>query len=255
LAQKFRIYEAKDGLEIKFGDDCLTLEEAGGFSFRYRREHVGETVAERLFSSEDGSATIAVYPSRPIMVPQELGHHIMLRLNPSISIPPESHVTHNLTMPIEIGVFAAIGSTSNYMIDTFSLTRPRYALYGLPETGHICRVHDAVPDQDEKPVPYEEAAVIMKFENNLANWVTVSRIVMDAYMVDLYTKGDTVYLEDSGMEVVDGNSAAVFLNNKPPLAGLEEVPMASENVKTYRLTLLNRTGFGVSAKFMMEHGY
>lgn len=248
-----------DGLEIELRDEKMSLKNVGGDNFRYRREHNGKTVAERLFTNKDASVQLALWPTRPISTPQPLGHHIMLRLNPAISLPPRSKTTHHLTMPIEIGVFTVSKGVNgdngnNYMIDTFSLTQQRYALYGAPETGYICRLHDTVPDRVAKPVPYEEAAVVMQFENILDDWVTVTRLVLEANMVDLYAKEDTVYLEDSHVIIEEGNLADVFLNNKPPLPGLQEVPMP-ENTKKIRLSLLERTGLGDTCKFTMEYGY
>lgn len=253
----------KDGLEIELRSEKMSLKNMGGDNFRYRREHNGEVVAERLFTNKDGSVRLALWPTRPINTPQPLGHHVMLRLNPAISLPPRSEDTHHLTMPIEIGIFTVSKGISNdnggsininYMIDTFSLTRQRYALYGVPEAGYICRMHDTVPDRVAKPVPYEEAAVIMRFENSLDDWVTVTKLVLDAHMVDLYAKEDTVYLEDSNAVIEEGKLADVFLNNKAPLPGLTEVPMA-ENTKKIRLSLLSRTGLGDTCKFTMEYGY
>lgn len=262
MAQMFGTYDVRDGLEIELRSEKMSLKNVGGDNFRYRREHNGEVVAERLFTNEDASVRLALWPTRPINTPQLLGHHVMLRLNPAISLPPHSKATHHLTMPIEIGIFTVSkgiiddngGSNINYMIDTFSLTRQRYALYGTPETGYICRMHDTLPDRVAKPVPYEEAAVIMRFENSLDDWVTVARLVFEANMVDLYAKENTVYLEDSNVVIEEGKLADVFLNNKPPLPGLTEVPMA-ESTKRIRLSLLSRTGLGDATKFTMEYGY
>ncbi len=257
--EKFGTYEVKDGLGIELRDQKMTLKSTGGDSFRYSREHNGVTAAERLFSNKDASVQLALWPSRPTNIPQPICHHIMLRLQPAISLPPKSQTTHHLTMPIEIGVFAvskrANGNGGDiYMIDTFSLSRPRYALYGTPEAGYICRLHDTVPDHAAKPTPYEEAAVVMRFENSLDDWVTITRLVIEADLVDLYAKEDTIYLEDSNVTVQDGTVASVFLNNKPPLAGLQEIPMA-ESAKKIRLSLLERTGLGDFCRFTMEHGY
>jgi len=259
LIERFGTYEVRDGLEIELRDEKISLKNVGEDHFRYRRERNGEIVAERLFTNKDASVRLALWPSRPINTPQPLGHHIMLRLNPTISLPPKSQATHHLTMPIEIGVFTVSkegngNGGNNYMIDTFSLTRQRYALYGTPDTGYICRLHDTVPNRAAKPIPYEEAAVIMRFENPLDDWVTITRIVLEANMVDLYAKEDTVYLEDSDVMVEDGKVANVFLNNEPPLPGLLEVPMP-ENTKKIRLSLLERTGLGGACRFTMEYGY
>ncbi len=260
LAQRFGIYDSRDGLEIELRSEKMSLKNVGGDNFRYRREHKGEVVAERLFTNKDTSVQLALWPTRPINTPQPLCHHVMLRLNPAISLPPHSKATHHLTMPIEVGIFTVSkavnndGGSNNYMIDTFSLTRQRYALYGTPEAGYICRMHDTVPDRVAKPVPYEEAAVIMRFENSLDDWVTFTRLVFEANMADLYAKDDTVYLEDSNVVIEEGKLADVFLNNKSPLPGLDEVPMA-ESTKKIRLSLLSRTGLGDSTKFTMEYGY
>ena len=96
---------------------------------------------------------------------------------------------------------------------------------------------------------------MMKFQNKSPNWVTINKIVMDAYEVDLYLDGDAVYLEDSNLVIGEDDVASLFLNNKSPLRGLKEVPVAAETVKKFRRGILERTGFGVTGKFIMEHGY
>ncbi len=254
MKKKFDQYAVKDGLSISFRDEQITLENISEDSYVYRRKHKDETISKTIFSSKKGEVKLAIYPVRPIQMPRQLAHNIMVKLNPPITLPPNSHVTHHLTMPIEIGVFT-ISKKSNYMIDAFSLSFPKYVLYGQPNMGYICRLHNSIMSSKEKTMQYEEAAVIMKFQNKSPNWTTVNKIVMDAYMVDLYLDGDTVYLEDSNLVIEDDDVASLFLNNKPPLRGLKEVPVAAETVKKFRIDILERTGFGVAGKFIMEHGY
>ncbi len=124
---KFGAYAVKEGLLVEFKDEKITLEKTGEDSYLYRREHSGETAAERLFSSDGGKVKLVIYPIRPIQMPQQLAHNIMIKLDLPVSIPPGSQVTHHLTMPIEIGVFTSSSKTNNYMIDAFSLSRPKYA--------------------------------------------------------------------------------------------------------------------------------
>ncbi|MDP6640834.1 MAG: DUF432 domain-containing protein [Nitrososphaerales archaeon] len=252
--KKFGLYTIEDGFTIKFRNEQISLKKTGDDSYTYRRDHKGETSSKTVFSSRKGKVKLAIYPVRPIQMPRQLAHNIMVNLESPIALPPKSSVTHHLTMPIEIGVFT-ISKNSNYMIDAFSLSFPKYGLYGKPNMGYICRLHNSIISSEEKAVPYEEAGIIMKFQNKSADWVTVHKIVMDAYMVDLYLSGDTVYLEDSNLLIEDGTVASLFLNNKPPLHGLKEVPMAAESVKKFRLGFLERGGFGVEGKFVMEHGY
>ena len=106
----------KDGLEIELRSEKMSLKNMGGDNFRYRREHNGEVVAERLFTNKDGSVRLALWPTRPINTPQPLGHHVMLRLNPAISLPPRSEDTHHLTMPIEIGISFETGADTTVRV-------------------------------------------------------------------------------------------------------------------------------------------
>ena len=252
--KKFGSYAIEDGFSIQFRKNKISLTKTGEDSYIYRRDHEGESASKTVFSSKKGKVKLAIYPVRPIQMPRRLAHNIMVKLESPIALPPKSSVTHHLTMPIEIGVFT-ISKKSNYMIDAFSLSFPKYGLYGTPDMGYICRLHNSTISSEEEAVQYEEAEIIMKFQNKSANWATIHKIVMDAYMVDLYLSGDTVYLEASNLVIEDGDVASLFLNNKPPLQGLEEVPVAAESVKKFRLGFLDRTGFGVEGKFIMEHGY
>ena len=251
---KYGRYTIEDGFTIKFRDDQISLKKIGEDSYVYRRDHKGKKSSKTVFSSRKGKVKLAIYPVRPIQIPRQLAHNIMVKLDSPIAIPPTSSCTYHLTMPIEIGVFT-ISKKRNYMIDAFSLSFPKYGLYGNPDLGYICRLHTSIISSEEKAVKYEEADIIMKFQNKSSTWATVNRIVMDAYMVDLYLSGDTVYLEDSNLVIEDGDVASLFLNNKPPLQGLKEVPVAAESVKKFRLGFLGRKGFGVEGKFIMEHGY
>lgn len=251
---KFGKYILKDGLTVKFKDEQFIFKKNGKDSYLYQRKQKNKIVASTIFSSEKDQVDVAIYPIRPIQMPKQIAHNIMIKLDPPIAIHPNSKVIHYLTMPIEIGIFT-ICKKSNYMIDAFSLSFPKYGLYGNPDLGYICRLHNSFISSEAKSKKYEEAIIIMKFENKNQNWVTVNKIVMDAYMVDLYIKDDVVYLEDSEMVIGIDNVASLFLNNKSPLRGLKEVPVAAETVKKFRRGILERTGFGVKGKFIMEYGY
>jgi hypothetical protein len=127
LKKKFGQYTIKDGLSISFKDEQITLENISGDSYIYRRKHMGKTTSKTIFSSKKGEIKIAIYPVRPIQMPRQLAHNIMIKLDPPVALPPNSHITHHLTMPIEIGVFT-ISKKNNYMVDAFSVSFPRYTL-------------------------------------------------------------------------------------------------------------------------------
>jgi hypothetical protein len=248
-------YPLEKRMEFVFKEEKVIVEKSYGDTYLYQREKEGRIRSTQNFSSKKGKVNLAIYPVRPIQVPQLLAHNIMIKLDPSLSLPPGSREKHFLTMPIEIGVFVTGGKNDYYMIDVFSLIRPKFALYGQPDRGYICNIHKSGINSKESDIPFESGVVIMRFKNLSNQWVTINKIVMDAYMMDYYLKGDSVYLEDSSMVIDKDGVSSILLNNKSPLPNLKEVPMASETVKNFRLGLLTRKGFGISGKFIMEHGY
>lgn len=254
MSIKFKRYKLEDGLIVEFKNEKIILKDNGEDFFLYQRIKNNKIVASTIFSSKKGKVELAILPIRPIQMPKQVAHHIMVKLESPIAIPPNSKTIHYLTMPIEIGIFT-ICKNIHYMIDAFSLSLPKYGLYGTPDLGYICRFHISSISSKENAKQYEEAVILMKFKNNSPTWVTVSKIVMDAYLVDLYIKNDIVYLEDSNLLIENENEAFVFLNNKPPLSDLEEVPVAAENVKKFRIGIIERSGFGVQGKTCMEYGY
>jgi hypothetical protein len=249
---KFGSYDLLEKIDIDFEGEHLLVEKVEDDTYLYERCRDEKTISKRNFSSK-GNSKLSIYPVRPIQVPKLIAHNVMIKLNPPLSIGPNSSVTQRITMPIEIGVFLS-NSKKNYMIDVFELSKPKYALYGIPNSGYICRSYESSLTEN-KEEPYKSAIVIMKFENKFTDWVTVNKIVMDAYTIDLYLKDDTVYLEDSQMTITNRSTASIKLNNKPPIPGLKAVPMAEEVVKKFRLGLLGKTGFGVEGIFQMEHGF
>lgn len=255
MKNKFGIFSIKDDLFFQFKDNSIKLERTDSNSYLYQRIKNEKIISEHKILFQSSEDELAIYPARPITQPQPISHHILIRIDPPVVIPPRASVTHNLLMPIEIGVFTTSGTSNNYLIDSFSLLNPKFALYGLPESGYICRYYKSNSGEKINAEKYLEASIIMRFENSLDDWISIQKIVMDAYMIDFYLKGDDVYLEDSNMVIENGNIASVYLNNKPPIPKLEEVPMANEEVKKFRLTILDRAGFGVAARFVMEHGY
>ena len=250
----FGLYSLKDRLAIDINKERIIVEKKSGDLFSYRRERDGEIIELKIFTSNNATK-LSVTPLRPINVPQQIARHVMICINPSFSLPPKSEISLTLTIPIEVGVLANVVETSDHLLDFFSISKPKYALYGPPESGFICRFHNSDLNNSSGSLPYAEAIAFVKFENQTSSWVSVHRIVMDAYMLDLYIKDDLVYLEDTKVIIDDEKTAQVFLNNTPPLPGLQEAPIASDALKRFRLGLLERTGLSGKDKFLMEYGY
>jgi len=250
----FGLYSLKDRLAIEINNERIIVEKKSIDTFCYRRERSDEIIESKIFTA-NSATELSVTPLRPIHLHQQIARHVMVCINPSFSLPPRSEVSLTLTVPIEVGVLASVVETSDHLLDFFSISKPKYALYGPPESGFICRFHNSDLNNSAGSMPYAEATAFVRFENPTSSWVSVHRIVMDAYMFDLYLKDDIVYLEDTKVIIDDEKTAQVLLNNKPPMPGLQEAPIVSDALKRFRLGLLERTGLGVKDRFLMEYGY
>jgi hypothetical protein len=255
LLNIFGYHDLKEGPIFNFKGHNLNIKKYDDDTYIYKREHREKIESEVLIPSNEGKVKLALYPIRPIHIPKDISHHIMIILDPPISIPPRTNLSHYLTVPIEIGVFSSSGKDYNLMIDTFSIIQPKYGLYGVPESGVICRLHESSITPEYSSSIYESAALNMVFRNNNSHWALVKTIVMDAYLVDFYLKGNYVFMEKSSFEVEDDKQASINLSGKPPMRDLKLVPVVAESVRKFRLNVLQHVGLSVKGKFLMEYGY
>lgn len=139
----------------------------------YRRVCRGEPLS-RTIASDNGS--IIINPVEPLNLPKEVTRYLEIHFDP-IFVEPESTRQLYLTFPVEIGVF--IRAKEDYdLLDVFSLTMPKYSLYGPPDHGCITRWHESrvYPDIPETD-PLREGVLELTLINEGRTWIDVSRAV------------------------------------------------------------------------------
>jgi len=139
----------------------------------YKRVCMGESV-ERKIASKDGS--IIINPVEPLNLPKEVTRYLEVHFNP-IFVEPETTHKMYLTFPVEIGVFIRAKEDSD-LLDVFSLTKPKYSLYGPPDYGCVTRWHESriypdIPDTD----PLRDGVIDLTIVNEGRTWIEVSRAV------------------------------------------------------------------------------
>ena len=92
------------------------------------------------------------------------------------------------TMPIEIAVYKQ-SKDEEILLDSFSLQRQRFALYGSPESGVLCRYNEVEVNTNKdaiRPIRYEEALVRIVVRNDIDNVIKVNRVIipMDGVILD-----------------------------------------------------------------------
>ena len=106
-----------------------------GENLRYKRACLEEEVEKTLLA---GSGKILLNPVEPLNKPKVLTRYLLIEFNNALVVEPKGKKTIFLTFPIEIAVY--ISSKKQFeVIDILSLPRQKFALYGDPRNGLICK--------------------------------------------------------------------------------------------------------------------
>jgi len=217
----------------------LAVERTGGF-IAYRREGgFPEDHVEKLIEGAE-DCKVMVYPVHSIQM--EVSTHLLLRLIKPLVVAPRSKLTVYATAPISVGIYVVRGR-SRKLIDSFGFSHYKYALYGKPASGIVCRFHRTeVFAEPPKPALWE-AITKVKVESSAKEFAEVRNIVYPLLHTDLYVDDvGNAYMELAHLHIRGKGLGTVTLENEPPLSGLKRCPQPF-------MKLLEKVG-----KFSMEYG-
>lgn len=163
-------------------DISFSVEKEGDY-FIYRRECLEERF-EKVLAMSTGD--IIINPIEPLTKPKEITPYFMIKLERGLMVEPKVTKTIFLSFPIEIGVY--ISSNKNIRhLDSFSLVKSKYTLYGDPRHGLICKywnsdIYASMPIAD----PFQEGIMELKVSNNYTKWVEITQAVFNAYGMKIY---------------------------------------------------------------------
>jgi len=194
--------------------------------YQYFRKS-GDAEIRKVISG--GSRKIVINPVEPVNLPREVTRFLEVHFTP-VAIEPDSSETVFITFPVEIGVF--LESKGDFdVLDIFTLTRPKYSLYGPPEKGVITRYHESavsgtIPEVDR----LKEGVIALSISNASRNWVEVSRAVFDCSALFLYY-GDCVSLV-ARMNLLSRDIADVRSEDRPISDGMKPSVLVIKARKT-----------------------
>jgi hypothetical protein len=232
-------YTIEQKIEKIFNSTSLVMFKVDYNKYGYQRFVNKKLEVEKVIAS-DSPLTLGIFPVAPIHTPAKYASHMMLKLATPLVLDPIAHVDAYLTMPIEIGVVRSSDSDVQ-IIDAFSVGQPKYALYGSPENGIVCRFYETrIYPEIPKVAPYKEAVIRVHFHNYSEKINTVNRIVFPIAGADLYYRKNEAYYND--IEIV--------LQEKLLQTFLEiDVTNAEWNAER---TMLNQK---FDSKYVMELGF
>ncbi len=217
----------------------LIVEKSGVF-IAYRREGgFPEDRVEKIIESTK-SCRIMAYPIHSIQM--EVSTHLLLRLTKPIVVAPRSKLTVYATAPISVGIYVVEGN-SRKLIDSFGFSPYKYALYGKPASGIVCRFYRTEVFAEPPEPALWEAVTKVRVENSTKEFIEVKNIVYPLLHTDLYVDDEgNAYMELAHLHIRGKGLGTVTLENEPPLSGLKRCPQPF-------MKLLEKVG-----KFSMEYG-
>ncbi|MEM2140934.1 DUF432 domain-containing protein [Nitrososphaera sp.] len=170
-----------------------------GTAFRYRRYDGSALVSDSLIVTDSRETHLGIFPNPPTRVPREVAKNVYIKFKSPVIVDHKSVAVLYSKIPIEIGVYRQ-HKDEELLIDVFSLTPPRYALYGTPEAGVVCRYVEADAATEESALEvkqYEEAKVRIRITNDINNVIRVSRIIIPIDDVVLEHRNDDAWVPGS----------------------------------------------------------
>ncbi|MBU7015064.1 MAG: DUF432 domain-containing protein [Theionarchaea archaeon] len=198
---------------------------------------------------------LLVTPVEPVTQPEMITHYLLIRTAFPVLVPSRSKITVVVTFPIEIGVFPETEESLNMgffsstrkeeePIDLFTVTSPKYTLYGDPDNGVICKmwrsdVYTQVPQVD----PLSEGIANVEIENLAPQRKEITNLVFDVRYMRIFYDG--LAMANAVMKVNSTGSAETSFLEEPPLVGMKKAA-----------TLFNSSKGAVMEKesFLMERG-
>lgn len=187
-------------------------------------------------------STLMINPIEPVTQPKEITHYLLIELKKPLLISPENILNFYVTFPIEIGVYVSV--EEDVEIDFFTLTTPKYTLYGSSDRGVVCKwwqsdIHSTIPEVD----PYKEGVMKVNIHSNAKEWVELKKMVFDAYAMKIYYS--TFACMNASVEVLHRDSAKTSFVEEPILPEMKE---ALELFRLRKIPMVERR------EFLMEWG-
>jgi hypothetical protein len=200
----YRLGSGSTDKQIDIGDNRLSVSSAGS-SLAYKRFVGNELKAHSVLMSDEESMILGIFPTPALLTPLRVANNVYLKFASPVVVDQRSEVVMYSKIPIEIGVYKQT-EDEEMLIDAFSLRLQKYALYGPPESGVVCRYAEEQVNPDKNqvlPEKYHEALVRIKIRNDIDNIVKVSKVIIPLNDVILDHAHDDSWLPGSVQMTLD----------------------------------------------------
>lgn len=200
----FGKYVIKDQLIIKLPNNNIVCSHLNDNDFSYKRENTQDETVKKIIHPRTSDFQIGLVPVLPVHIPSYKTHHFFMRFAEQIYIARKSTMEVIVPFPIEIGVFLIDGKQAG-LVDCFTCdqTTSRFALYGVPENGRLCKYAKIPIETQEIHQPFTHAQLRIKITNDLDEDVSVGKMVFSATDHDLHFHRNDVMMDGLDATIKD----------------------------------------------------
>lgn len=217
-------------ISVQKEDECLI----------YRRICLEEKAEKNLLINK---GKIILNPVEPLNNPKPLTTYLLIKLEKTLVLEPKSTKKVYLKFPIEIGAYLS-NSQDLQVLDVFTLTKPKFTVYGDPRNGVLCKhwksdIYASIPSVD----PLYEGVIQLKIENANPDCVEITKAVFNAYGMKIYYN-DRMAAMKATMKIRSGGIADTGFRDSPIEEGM-----------THALEIYTARKLSITSKeFVMEFG-
>ncbi|UVS69195.1 DUF432 domain-containing protein [Nitrososphaera viennensis] len=189
LFGRHKVKAGSEPLEITFRNQKIVIAGGAAGAYSYKRYAAGALAAETtIVSDKDDGIVVGIFPIAPLLTPKQVAKNMYIKFRSPVVMDQRSDAVVYTKIPIEIGVYRQ-SEDEELLIDAFSLSLQRYALYGSPEAGTVCRFFESETSTTEDGIcaeKYTEATVRIRISNAIDNVVKISKVIvpMDGVVLD-----------------------------------------------------------------------
>ena len=209
VLSNYGIYDLKDELELLLPNTSIKFHRISDNAFSYFRKNSEGNIIEKIIPVKSNDLKIELAPIRPLNHPARRTNHIFLKFDKAIHLSANSAASIFIHCPIEVGIFL-IHDSIHDSLDwiTCDPLNSRFALYGSPDTGTLCKyakVSSAIDYDDSNS--YLEGVMQIILENTLSSSQSISKVVFPITDNTLYYQNTKTIID--GIKITMKKRAAV----------------------------------------------
>jgi hypothetical protein len=194
---KYGLYTITDSEDITFPNVEIKIKRISENVFSYNRIDSEDNITEQMIPTKSNQLTIELCPIRPLNYPARRTNYVYLDLNTPIFLSEGSAATIFARCPIEIGVFM-VHDKHKDSLDWFTCDpiNSRFGLYGLPESGTLCKyTKSEIVESYEDSIPFVNAVLKINLQNNLDEGHSISKVVFPISDNSIYYKNSKAIID------------------------------------------------------------